>query len=148
MKWFRCIKRLFNLAIPAAHCVKDLDEEKQLKRVRIGEWNLLTEKDCSQNEKSFCAPPYLDVPVTRVIPHPNYRRGKSLHNDIAVLRLAEEVEFNRFVRPICLPLDQSLWNYDHTGSFFDVVGEFWKHTIFYSKSADWCFVFSGWGKIN
>lgn len=101
-----------------------MDSEKRLENVRIGEWNLDTEEDCSIDNETFCAPPYLTVGVVSIIKHRKYRHVGSLHHDIALVRLAETIEFNRFVAPICLPLDPALWDFDYTGSNFEIVGRF------------------------
>jgi hypothetical protein len=91
--------------------------------VRLGEWNLETEKDCKPDDPTACAPKPIDIKVDEVITHASYHKSsaKSLH-DIALLRLAEPVEFNDFVKPICLPLDPELWTKDYTGYTFEAAG--------------------------
>ncbi|KAK6630239.1 hypothetical protein RUM43_014938 [Polyplax serrata] len=90
--------------LTAAHCVSTLKEISP-KTVRLGEHNMLTEEDC---ENGFgCAPPPVDIPIHKVIPHPEYSRP-NLRNDIALIRLAEKVKLGEFIRPICLPLNDSL----------------------------------------
>lgn len=70
-----------------------------------------------------CAPPHLDVPVERTIPHPSYDPGsKNQLNDIALLRLARQIEYTDFVRPICLPLDTNLRSATFDGISMDVAG--------------------------
>lgn len=120
------------MTISAAHCVHGLDAENQVQNVRIGEWNLDTERDCSIDEKTYCAPPYLTVGVTDIIKHEKFRNTQSFHHDIALLRLAEFIEYNNFVKPICLPLDQALWNFDYTGKRFEVVGKRFRLINLYS----------------
>jgi hypothetical protein len=104
----------------AAHCVKKISREWELTSVRIGERNLETDIDCSPDDKNFCAPRFIDNKVVEKKVHPNYRYQ---HYDIALLRLAKKVVFNKFVAPICLPLDPSLWSIDYTGHTFDVAGQ-------------------------
>lgn len=73
----------------------------QLKGARLGEWNLRTNPDCDEN---ICAPSARDSAVSRVIVHENFIPLKESQNhDIAILVLRLAVEFNDFVKPICLP---------------------------------------------
>lgn len=55
------------------------------------------------NDNDGAAP--VDVPVANIISHENFQR-RVFRNDIAILTLQRRVQFNRFVRPICLPYDQ------------------------------------------
>lgn len=94
----------------AAHCVHEdiLDKKNwQLTGARLGEWNLLTSRDCdySQGSKPICSPPVVDHQIEKVIIHDNFVAfDLNLLNDIALLLLRGNVEFNDFVKPICLPL--------------------------------------------
>lgn len=89
----------------------------------MGEWNLDTEIDCHLDDASFCAPKYIDVDVAEKVSFKDYNfRSKEQHFDIALLRLAQKLEFNDFVSPICLPLDSKLWTKNFTGHSFDVAG--------------------------
>lgn len=67
-----------------------------------------------------CADDPQDVLVEHTYPHPNFT---SIYNDIALIRLVENVKFSDFIKPICLPT---------TGSF--QVGE--------------RFVVAGWGNTE
>lgn len=40
--------------------------------------------------------------VERIILHPNFQPD-NYNNDIALLRLSQQVELNELVRPVCLP---------------------------------------------
>jgi hypothetical protein len=40
--------------------------------------------------------------VSRIFKHPNYN-DVTHENDLAILRLAERVQFNKYVQPACLP---------------------------------------------
>lgn len=94
-----------------------------LSSVRIGEWNIESEIDCSPDDPAFCAPPTKDIKIAEVIVHPDFQIGsKDKHNDIALLRLDTKVEFNDFVKPLCLPLDPLLWMKNYTGHTFEVAG--------------------------
>lgn len=47
--------------------------------------------------------------VSEIIKHPDFNQGQMLNNDIALIQLEESVEFNQYLRPICLPEpDQAL----------------------------------------
>jgi hypothetical protein len=99
----------------------------ELVSVRVGEWDLRTDLDCTDatdNRLEFCTFPAIDVPVNRTIKHSNYNQhSKKFFNDIALVKLSRPIPFNRFVKPICLPLDQKLWNRDYTNKTFDVAGD-------------------------
>lgn len=89
-----------------------------------------TDIDCSSSDDTFCAPRYIDNKIVETIVYEKYRQAtRNQHFDIALLRLAKKVEFNDFVKPICLPLDPELWNKDYEGHSFDVAG--WVAMIFY-----------------
>lgn len=48
-----------------------------------------------------------NIAVSERIAHPKYS-AKSKYNDIALLKLAENINFNEYVRPGCLNLDNDL----------------------------------------
>ena len=50
------------------------------------------------------------VEIDEVIIHPEFVRS-SIWNDIALIRLTEEVKFSQFVRPICLPTSENILDY-------------------------------------
>ncbi|XP_045776967.1 CLIP domain-containing serine protease 2-like [Maniola jurtina] len=94
--------------LTAAHCIKGAELPKQWKvtHVRLGEWSTSTVIDCVQDD---CNEPPLDVPVEEIVVHEDYVPSDGhQQNDIALLRLAYDVPFNDFVKPICLPTDPSL----------------------------------------
>jgi V8-like Glu-specific endopeptidase len=102
--------------LTAGHCVKGETLEKTviLKYVRLGEFDLTSEKDCIQenNGQLDCADTPIDIPIEKIIPHPLYNpNNPSKHHDIAILKLKEKVQFSDFIQPICLPtpdLDKGL----------------------------------------
>ncbi|XP_030556490.1 transmembrane protease serine 9 [Drosophila novamexicana] len=113
--------------VTASHCVngRSLPADWRLTGVRLGEWDTATDPDCEVDVRGIkdCAPPHMDVPVERAIPHPSYDPGsKNQVNDIALLRMARQIEYTDFVRPICLPLDTNLRSATFDGISMDVAG--------------------------
>ncbi|EDW15515.2 uncharacterized protein Dmoj_GI24876 [Drosophila mojavensis] len=113
--------------VTASHCVngKSLPTDWRLTGARLGEWDTETNPDCEVDVRGMkdCAPPHLDVPVERTIPHPSYDpNSRNQLNDIALLRLARQIEYTDFVRPICLPLDTNLRSATFDGISMDVAG--------------------------
>lgn len=77
-----------------------------LYKVRLGEWDTRTDPDCQDfaDDERVCNDGHEDVAVENLIPHPNYNRSSPLKmNDIALIRLAQGVQFTTFIKPICLP---------------------------------------------
>ncbi|CAG9565381.1 unnamed protein product [Danaus chrysippus] len=101
--------------LTAAHCVQNL----QLYQVRVGEFNLVNKTDCVQDD---CSPDPLDINIEEIIPHEDFKPDREKLNDIALLRLAQEVTFNDFVKPICLPIDPTLKNNNFEGYDMEVAG--------------------------
>ncbi|XP_069688917.1 venom protease-like isoform X2 [Periplaneta americana] len=79
-----------DVVLTAAHCCT----RRSPHFIRVGEL------DFSRVDEQNARPE--DISVERVHIHPNYKPPK-YYNDIAVLRLSRQAEYNRFVRPICLP---------------------------------------------
>ncbi|XP_055549661.1 CLIP domain-containing serine protease B15-like [Wyeomyia smithii] len=58
-----------------------------------------------------------------IIIHPEfYRRGIKKEHDIALIRLAEELEFGTYVRPVCLPMEASVQELPVENEDFTVMG--------------------------
>lgn len=96
---FHCGGTLINdrYVITAAHCAY----EQNLRNVRLGEWDLSSDKDCIPDTNE-CNDPPVDVDIARVIIHPNY--DPEYHwNDIALLRLAKQIVYTEWISPICMP---------------------------------------------
>ena len=74
--------------LTAAHCVT-----AELTTVTLGEHNIKDDEDKAEPE-SFN--------ISKVIKHEEYNR-RTQDNDIAIIRLDREVEFNDGIRPVCLP---------------------------------------------
>lgn len=106
-----------------AHCVHDqilTRKNWNLKGVRLGEWNLLTNPDC--DEDNICAPPTVDFSIQQRIVHDDFVPfAESQHFDIALLKLAGAARFSEFIKPICLPLPSSA-NEEYDGVTLVVAG--------------------------
>jgi len=92
--------------------------------VRLGEHNLLTDEDCQTlNGRRICSPSVFDVSIEEVMIHENYLpQSLNQYNDIALIRLSRKVQFNDFVKPICLQQDKSLTITDLLGMSLVVTG--------------------------
>ncbi|KAG4080172.1 hypothetical protein HA402_008243 [Bradysia odoriphaga] len=89
--------------LTAAHCLVGEIERKigRLINVRLGEYDISTTTDCI---KSDCADPVKNMGIEEIIAHPGYNeRNRNKTNDIGLVRLAEDVSYSDFVKPICLP---------------------------------------------
>uniref|UniRef100_A0A2C9GV95 CLIP domain-containing serine protease n=1 Tax=Anopheles dirus TaxID=7168 RepID=A0A2C9GV95_9DIPT len=106
--------------LTAAHCIEGVPSSWIVYQVRLGEFDTTTTTDC-QND--VCADPVRDVLINDHIVHPDYYKENGAdYNDIAMLQLAESVEFTEFIQPICLPLTPAARSVDHTGKYVTVAG--------------------------
>jgi hypothetical protein len=95
----------------------------RLDSVRIGEWKISTDQDC--DEYGSCAPAVIDNKIISKVVHTNYNRESvDQHYDIALLRLEKTVEFNDYVKPLCLPLNRDLWDKNYYKHTFEVAGQY------------------------
>ncbi|XP_077283142.1 ovochymase-like [Arctopsyche grandis] len=110
----------------AAHCVTGVvNKFGGLEKVRLGEYNVLTEEDCViDGEFEDCSDPSVDIEPEEIIVNPYYDpESIHQHNDIALIRLKEKVNFTDFIRPVCLPDIQLFPDYNFTdGSRLYVAG--------------------------
>ena len=92
-----------------------------MNRIRLGEWDLQSENDC--NENKYCNPPVKDVSVEKIIVHESYRPDSiEQFHDIALIRLAEYVDYNEVLKPICLPSAEKFKTLNLDGKKLYVVG--------------------------
>ncbi|GLV31538.1 Serine protease 7 [Carabus blaptoides fortunei] len=94
--------------LTAAHCIvgKIKSEIGDVFRVRLGEYNKDTEKDCIIRQGiEDCADPHQDIDIEEAIAHKEYVGIGGRYHDIGILRLSEKAKYSEFVRPICLPLN-------------------------------------------
>merc|ERR1711899_478249 len=81
-----------NHILTAAHCVAHMSKyDVQNLRVRLGDHNIKTDAEANHVEKR----------VKRVIRHKGFS-SSTLWNDVAILTLEDDVNFNSNIQPICL----------------------------------------------
>ncbi|KAM7312924.1 brain-specific serine protease 4 [Ixodes scapularis] len=78
--------------VTAAHCLRS--KPPRYFTVRLGEYNV------REAEPDHAIQ---DIRLVRYVIHPQYSVPKRYNNDIALLELSKDIEFNRYVIPICLP---------------------------------------------
>uniref|UniRef100_A0A1B6KI46 limulus clotting factor C n=1 Tax=Graphocephala atropunctata TaxID=36148 RepID=A0A1B6KI46_9HEMI len=103
--------------LTAAHCSPDI-VMLQLAEVRLGEHNVTSDPDCVDG---VCAPPVQDIVVDEYLCHEDYDT-KSYQNDICLLRLANPIQFNNYVTPICLPAYDTFLKASFDSSTMEVAG--------------------------
>ncbi|XP_020801099.1 melanization protease 1-like [Drosophila serrata] len=84
--------------LTAAHCIESGIT------VRVGEYNTDTNPDCLGNT---CFPKYEDFQIKAVLRNRNYV-ARDFVNDIALLKLTRDIQFNLHIQPICLLLNPAL----------------------------------------
>ena len=83
--------------LTAAHCVHSATPSQL--RVRLGEWNVR-----EQSEKF----PHEDYEIERKEVHPDYKQA-TFQNDIALIRLTQDVSYKEHIVPVCLPVPSATW---------------------------------------
>ncbi|XP_058836636.1 CLIP domain-containing serine protease B15-like [Topomyia yanbarensis] len=106
-KNFLCSGTLINkrYILTAAQCIKNDLPTKAI----LGEHTIEQDTDCNGTED--CAPPVRQYKIECVITHPDYS-WRSKQNDIALIRLSEDVSCDDHVHPICLPYTEELRRYE------------------------------------
>ncbi|CAH1983355.1 unnamed protein product [Acanthoscelides obtectus] len=122
--------------LTAAHCLKgkELPKTWKLVGVRLGEYDTDNKIDCvGPPDRQTCAPPPQDIPVEEGIAHEQYDPyDASQYNDIALLRLAREVNYTGFVKPVCIPRSKTLQSKSYATKKLTVAG--WGKTETSSES--------------
>ncbi|TMW47661.1 hypothetical protein DOY81_007260 [Sarcophaga bullata] len=117
--------------LTAAHCVKGEIETAvgPLTRIRLGEYDLNSEIDCMGQD---CNNKVVELEYEEVIPHPQYDPTNiDRHHDIALIRLAQDVQYSDFIKPVCLPLPKTRRGIS-TGDILVVAG--WGRTLLARQS--------------
>ncbi|XP_055546530.1 serine protease easter-like [Wyeomyia smithii] len=74
--------------------------------VRLGEHTESTDIDCTFDDRGrrLCAEHVMDVKIESIIRHPQFD-VPMYTNDLAIVRMAADVQYSDHIRPICLPLN-------------------------------------------
>ncbi|XP_053685368.1 transmembrane protease serine 9-like [Sabethes cyaneus] len=91
--------------LTVAHCFGNPLPNK----VRLGEHTIDQDIDCN-GRKEDCAPPVRDYNIECITTHPGYTR-RTYTDDIALIRLSEDVQCEDHIQPICLPHTTDLRSY-------------------------------------
>lgn len=97
--------------LTAAHCTSSsiIPARWNLSQVRLGETDLTSETDCEWSFKTpYCSYKPIDIDIESIFAHELYNSQQGSPNDIALIKLKEKVQFNAFVKPICLPIDKTI----------------------------------------
>merc|ERR1711915_661340 len=81
--------------VSAAHCFDQVAGLPSPDIVRLGEHNILSDVDDGAKH-------LLDVKIRSITQHPGWN-SLTLENDIAVVKLEDNVTYNEDVSPACLP---------------------------------------------
>lgn len=115
---FFCGGSLINsrYVLTAAQCLKKIVDRRNLSSVLFG-------LPGGDDDYDIFTPQVLDIKIAEKIVHPDYRitNGVSF-NDIALLRLSRDVEFNDVLKPICLPSANNWRNKDYSGQNLTAAG--------------------------
>jgi len=110
--------------LTAAHCVTSIPNGLTLSKVRLGEWDLRSDPDIEvlENEE-VTNDPYVDFGIEEVIVHPEYYSTNiNKFHDIALIKLQHDVQFTKWIKPICLPLDLEVRKNLYASEILQVAG--------------------------
>lgn len=97
-----------SFVITAAHCLTGqiLQQVGKLKFVRLGEYDLNNDPDCTIEEGGFqdCTDGKVDIAPKQTIIHPQYSANSvSRPHDVGLVELEQPVAYTHFIKQICLP---------------------------------------------
>lgn len=114
---FHCGGSLINsrYVLTAGHCINAIPRGWTVIGVRLGEYDLTNDvADCVDD---VCADAPVDMDIERITVHEDYNPNvKSQWNDIALIRFSREVSFSPYIKPICLPVDESVRTRNNVGT--------------------------------
>uniref|UniRef100_C6ZQY3 CLIP domain-containing serine protease n=1 Tax=Ochlerotatus triseriatus TaxID=7162 RepID=C6ZQY3_OCHTR len=113
---YHCGASLINsrYVVTAAHCIKAIPRGWEVIGVRVGEWDLNSERDCYDDD---CADVPVNMGVEKIIVHENYDpNNKAQYNDIALIQFTRDVHTTSFIDPICLPVDNDYRTRNNVGT--------------------------------
>ncbi|XP_053696496.1 CLIP domain-containing serine protease B15-like [Sabethes cyaneus] len=118
-----CSGSLINsrFVLTAAHCIVEVPSKWKLHKVRFNEWNALKKANCTVvNDEKICR---RDYAVESITVHYGYgKKDPNRNHDIALVKLVEEVTFDKYVQPVCLPVDTSIQELPIDSEEFTVTG--------------------------
>ncbi|EDS36581.1 clip-domain serine protease [Culex quinquefasciatus] len=109
-----CLGSLINrrYVLSVIGCIRKTKKDPDY--VRLGEQLEGSDRDCNVftdkatgKQVQECAGPVLDVLIESYVFHPEFDQPMYT-NDLALIRMAHEVEYNDYIRPICLPTTPEL----------------------------------------
>lgn len=126
-----CAGSLINerYVLTAAQCVSGIPEDWTIVGVRLGEHDLSSDQDCEQDgQYKLCADAHQDLQIEKIIVHEDYNATMTKHwNDIALVRLEQDVIYSEYINPICLPVEENDHQRNNTGQRAIEVG--WSRTV-------------------
>lgn len=120
----KLIRKILFFHSSAAHCIPDSTDTFTVTGVRLGEYDQSTLQDCVGDD---CNDPAFDIDKEEIIVHKKYSGAPKYYNDIALIRLAEEITYTEFIKPLCLPVDDALKNFNLAGKKLTAAGWGEKH---------------------